>query len=61
MLLEESSQMHFPDEESGELAEAQWLRQYVGKLGYIQLGFAHQGIMTSSMRLLQSGTSDFNR
>ncbi len=45
MLLEESSQMHFPDEESSELAEAEWLRQYVGKLGYIQLGFAHQGIM----------------
>jgi hypothetical protein len=45
MLLEEANEVHFPDEEAGELAEAQWLRQYVGKLGYIQLGFVHQGIM----------------
>jgi hypothetical protein len=45
MLLEEASEMHFPDEEPSELAEAQWLRQYVGKLGYIQLGFVHDGIV----------------
>lgn len=43
LLLDEAAEMNFPDEESGEMAEAQWLQQYKGKLGYIQLGFVHQG------------------
>lgn len=42
-LIEEAAEMNFPDEESGEMAEAQWLQQYKGKLGYIQLGFVYQG------------------
>jgi hypothetical protein len=28
-----------------DLEEARWLRTYVGKTGFVQLGFAHQGIM----------------
>ncbi|HET7104136.1 MAG TPA: hypothetical protein VFI20_08605 [Terracidiphilus sp.] len=43
-LIEEAGEMNFPDEEAGELVEAQWLRKYVGMVGYIQLGFLFQGI-----------------
>ena len=44
-LLEEAGEMNFPDEEATELVEAQWLRKYAGMVGYIQLGFIHQGIV----------------
>jgi len=43
-LLADAEEINFPDEESAELAEVKWLRDYAGKLGYIQLGFVHQGI-----------------
>lgn len=43
-LIDEAGEMNFPDEEASELVEAQWLRKYVGKLGYIQLGFIYQGV-----------------
>jgi len=43
-LIEEAGEMNFPDEESTELAEAQWLRKFSGMVGYIQLGFIHQGV-----------------
>ena len=32
-------------EAAAEVHEAQYLVNYVGKIGYIQLGFAHQGIV----------------
>jgi hypothetical protein len=44
-LIEEAGEMNFPDEEATELVEAQWLRKYVGMLGYIQLGFVYQGLV----------------
>ncbi len=44
-LMEEASEMNYPDEEATELVEAEWLRKYAGKLGYIQLGFVHQGLV----------------
>jgi len=44
-LIEEAGEMNFPDEESTELVEAQWLRKYAGNLGYIQLGFVYQGLV----------------
>src|SRR5206468_10000015 len=44
-LIEEAGEMNFPDEEASELVEAQWLRKYVGMLGYVQLGFVHQGLV----------------
>ena len=44
-LVEEAGEMNFPDEEATELVEAQWLRKYSGMVGYIQLGFIHQGIV----------------
>jgi hypothetical protein len=44
-LVDEAGEMNFPDEESTELVEAQWLRKYAGMLGYIQLGFVYQGLV----------------
>jgi len=44
-LVEEASELNFPDEEAAELVEAQWLQKFADKVGYLQLGFAHQGIM----------------
>ena len=35
----------FPDDEAPELDDAEYLVNYVGKIGYLQLGFAHQGVM----------------
>ncbi len=46
--------MNFPDEESTELVEAQWLRKYSGMLGYVQLGFIYQGIV-----FLHENTTDW--
>jgi len=43
-LIEEASEMNFPDDESSELVEAQWLRKYTGKVGYIQIGYVYQGV-----------------
>ena len=36
---------NYPDHDPGELEEAQDLTQHVGKTGYLQLGFAHGGVM----------------
>ena len=44
-LMEEAGEMNYPDEEASELVEAEWLRKYTGMLGYIQLGFVHQGVV----------------
>ena len=35
----------FPDHDAAALDEAQDLMQHAGKIGYLQLGFAHQGVM----------------
>lgn len=45
LLIEELHDASFPDAEAPELDEAQSLATHVGKVGYIQLGFAHQGIV----------------
>ncbi|MDE3105772.1 MAG: hypothetical protein KGK08_11400 [Acidobacteriota bacterium] len=44
-LLEQMRELEPLGEDSAELDEAEYLVNYVGKLGYIQLGFAHQGVM----------------
>ncbi|MES2390496.1 MAG: hypothetical protein V4555_02565 [Acidobacteriota bacterium] len=44
-LMGQIRQQNFPDEETGELDEAQELMQHVGKTGYLQLGFAQGGVM----------------
>ncbi len=44
LLIEHIRDQNFPDEEAPELEEVQYLVNYVGKLGYLQLGFAYQGV-----------------
>jgi hypothetical protein len=45
ILLQQIREDNFPDEEVAELQEAQFLVNYVGKMGFIQLGFAYQGVV----------------
>jgi hypothetical protein len=45
ILLEHLRDQNFPDDEAPELDEVQYLVNYVGKLGYLQLGFAYHGII----------------
>lgn len=42
-LLESLSNAEFADGE--DLDEARWLRTYFGKTGFVQIAFAHQGVM----------------
>jgi hypothetical protein len=42
-LLQRLANAEFTNDE--DLEEARWLRTYTGKTGFVQLGFAHQGIM----------------
>ncbi len=45
MLLEQIRDQNFPDAEAPEMDDAEYLVKHVGKIGYLQLGFAHQGVM----------------
>ncbi len=42
-LLKQVGSAEFTSDEDVE--EARWLRTYIGKTGFVQLGFAHQGVM----------------
>ncbi len=45
ILLEQLREQNFPDEDGPDLDDAEYLVNHVGKTGYLQLGFAHQGVM----------------
>ena len=45
LLLDQLRDETFPDENSEEIDDAEYLVNHVGKVGYLQLGFAHQGVM----------------
>ena len=45
ILLDQIREQNFPDEDAPELDDAEYLVNHVGKIGYLQLGFAHQGVM----------------
>jgi hypothetical protein len=45
ILLEQLRDQTFPEEDAQELDDAEYLINHVGKVGYLQLGFAHQGVM----------------
>ena len=57
LLIEELQESNFPNSDTPELDEAQSLASYVGKVGYIQLGFAYQGVVI----LHESTTSWYER
>ena len=45
LLIEQLREENFPDSDEIEVEEAEQLMKHVGKVGYLQLGFAHQGVM----------------
>ncbi len=45
VLLEQIREQNFPDDAAPEIDDAEHLVKHVGKVGYLQLGFAHQGVM----------------
>jgi hypothetical protein len=45
VLIERIRDQVYPDDESPEIDDAERLVRHVGKIGYLQLGFAHQGVM----------------
>ena len=45
VLLEQIRTQSFPDNHAPEIEDAEYLVRHVGKTGYLQLGFAHQGVM----------------
>jgi hypothetical protein len=44
-LIEQIRDQMYPEDESPEIDDAERLLRHVGKIGYLQLGFAHQGVM----------------
>ncbi len=44
-LIAQVREQNYTDSDLGDLEEAQGLLQHVGKTGYIQLGFAHGGVI----------------
>ena len=56
LLLEQIRDENYPDDDAAELDEAQYLVNFVGKVGYIQLGFAYQGV-SSCMKMPRNGMS----
>lgn len=45
LLVEQLEDQEYPEPDKHDIEEAEELERYVGKVGYIQLGFAHQGVM----------------
>ena len=45
LLLDQIREQAFPADAAEELEDAEYLVKHVGKVGYLQLGFAHQGVM----------------
>jgi len=45
LLLEQLREQNFPDDDAPDLDDAEYLVNHVGKTGYLQLGFANQGVM----------------
>jgi len=45
ILLEHMREDNFPETDSPDLDEAQYLVNFVGRTGFLQLGFSHQGVM----------------
>jgi hypothetical protein len=57
LLLEQIREHNFPDEQAPEIEDAEYLVKYVGKIGYLQLGFAYNGVLF----LFESATEWYDR
>ncbi len=44
VILEKLREQNFPDEDAPEFDEVEALRKHAGKIGFLQLGFVHQGV-----------------
>ena len=45
ILIERIRDQVYPDDETQEIDDAERLVRHVGKIGYLQMGFAYQGVM----------------
>jgi hypothetical protein len=45
ILLDQLREQSFTGDDTAEIDDAEYLVNHVGKVGYLQLGFAHQGVM----------------
>jgi hypothetical protein len=45
ILLDQLREQSFTRDDTAEIDDAEYLVNHVGKVGYLQLGFAHQGVM----------------
>lgn len=45
MLIEQIQELEFPGVDTNELEHAQAIMSHASKIGFLQLGFAHQGVM----------------
>ena len=45
ILLDQLREKNFPEDDPSDIDDAEYLIHHVGKVGYLQLGFAHQGVM----------------
>jgi hypothetical protein len=45
ILLDQLREQSFTRDDTSEIDDAEYLVNHVGKVGYLQLGFAHQGVM----------------
>ena len=45
IMLDQLREQSFPGDDNSEIDDAEYLVNHVGKVGYLQLGFAHQGVM----------------
>jgi hypothetical protein len=45
LLVEQIEDQDYPDVDNHDMLEAEELERHIGKTGYIQLGFAHQGVV----------------
>ncbi len=44
MILEKLREQNFPDEDAPEFEDVEALRKHAGKVGFLQIGFVHQGV-----------------
>ena len=45
LLIDQLQELNFPEDDTGELEHAQALMTHAGNIGFLQLGFAYQGVM----------------
>ncbi len=47
LILEKLREQNFPDEDAPEFEDVEALRKHAGKVGFLQIGFVHQGVAST--------------